>query len=49
VLTSFPRGGALPGVGSYMATVQPQLANATTDPGFGGIAFWPIPNTLHTK
>lgn len=49
VLTSFPRGGALPGVGSYMATAQPELANATTDPGFGGVAFWPIPNTLHTK
>jgi hypothetical protein len=49
VLTSFPRGGALPGVGSYMATAQPELANATTDPGFGGVAFWPIPNTLHIK
>lgn len=23
------------------------LNNATTDPGFGGIAFWPVPAALH--
>jgi endoglucanase len=23
------------------------LSNATTDPGFGGIAFWPVPSTVH--
>jgi sugar lactone lactonase YvrE len=47
VLMSFPRGGALPGVGSYMSTPQPQLNSATTNPGFGGVAFWPVLNSLH--
>lgn len=28
-------------------TAGQTLDNATTDPGFGGIAFWPIPPTLH--
>jgi len=45
-LTSFPRA-SLPGVGSYATAAQPILANATTDPGFGGVAFWPVPNSLH--
>jgi sugar lactone lactonase YvrE len=50
-LTSFPRGGGMPGVGSYTSTPEPILGNndVTTDPGFGGIAFWPVPNTLHVR
>jgi len=44
-----PRGGGLPGVGSYLVASGQVLAGATTDPGFGGIAFWPPPATLHTK
>lgn len=28
------------------ATPGQTLANATTDPGFGGIAFWPVPATV---
>jgi hypothetical protein len=47
VLASLPRSGGMPGVGSYLSTAQPELANATTDPGFGGVAFWPVPNSLH--
>ena len=40
---------AQPGAGDYSTTPLPTLSSATTDPGFGGIAFWPRPNTLHIK
>jgi len=46
-LESLPRGGALPGVGNYTSAALPTLSNATTDPGHGGIAFWPVPSTIH--
>jgi len=34
-------------VTGYAATALAPLANATTDPGRAGIAFWPRPPTLH--
>jgi endoglucanase len=44
-----PRDGGLPGVGSYTTTAGQVLNPATTDPGFGGLAFWPSPASLHTQ
>ena len=38
---------APPGAGDYSTTLLPQLSSATTDPGRGGIAFWPVPSTVH--
>lgn len=46
-LASGGRPGGLPGVGSYALTPLPTLDGATTDPGFGGLALWPVPETLH--
>ena len=48
-LTSFPRPGGLPGVGSYTSAAAQTLANATTFPGFGGIAIWPLPASTHLR
>ena len=36
-------------MGSYGTTAGQVLNPATTDPGFGGVAFWPSPSTLHTQ
>jgi hypothetical protein len=44
-LSAAPSGG---GYAAYAGTALPVLTNATTDPGRGGIAFWPVPSTLHT-
>lgn len=38
---------APPGPGDYSTTLLPELSSATTDPGRGGIAFWPVPSTVH--
>ncbi len=46
-LTPQPRAGGLPGVGSYLSAPGQTLAAATTYPGFGGIAIWPIPASTH--
>jgi hypothetical protein len=32
---------------SYTSTELSVLSNATTDPGRGGIAIWPVPHTVH--
>jgi hypothetical protein len=42
-----PRPGGLPGVGSYASAAGQVLGTATTFPGFGGIALWPIPASTH--
>lgn len=36
-----------PGAASYQSTLGQVLSAATTFPGFGGIAFWPVPATVH--
>ncbi len=46
-LTPAPRPGGLPGVGSYTSAAGQVLGTATTFPGFGGIAIWPIPASTH--
>lgn len=46
-LTPIPRPGGEPGVGSYLSAPGQVLANATTFPGFGGIAVWPVPASMH--
>ena len=38
---------APPGAGDYSITLLPELSSATTDPGRGGIAIWPVPSTVH--
>ncbi|MDZ4814335.1 MAG: cellulase family glycosylhydrolase [Pseudomonadota bacterium] len=48
-LTPLPRAGGLPGVGSYVSAAGQILGTATTLPGFGGIAIWPIPASTHTS
>jgi endoglucanase len=48
-LTPQPRAGGLPGVGSYLSQTGQALATATTFPGFGGIAIWPIPASTHVS
>lgn len=45
-LQAGPRAGGEAGVGSYVATPGDVLEDATTDPGFGGVAFWPVPPTV---
>lgn len=32
---------------SYTSTELTALSNATTDPGRGGVAIWPVPHTIH--
>ncbi len=46
-LTPLPRPGGEPGVGSYQSVAGQSLAAATTLPGFGGIAVWPVPASMH--
>jgi sugar lactone lactonase YvrE len=47
-LTPSPRVGGNPGdVGSYTSTPGQALNNGSSFPGFGGIAIWPVPDTLH--
>ncbi|HVF35087.1 MAG TPA: hypothetical protein VND91_07160, partial [Candidatus Saccharimonadia bacterium] len=41
-LVTSANGGA-----SYTSTLGQVLTNATTFPGFGGLAFWPVPSTVH--
>ena len=45
--TAQARGAGQPGYANYTATAAPALPNATTNPGFGGLAFWPVPPALH--
>lgn len=46
VLTPQPRAGFPSDVGSYGSAIGQRIANATTNPGFGGLAFWPVPPTV---
>lgn len=48
-LVSGPRPGGLPGVGSYVSTPGQVLANGADFPGFGGLAIWPIPPSMHMQ
>jgi aryl-phospho-beta-D-glucosidase BglC (GH1 family) len=48
-LVAETRPGGLPGVGGYEVSDPRQVPNATTDPGFGGLAAWPVPATLNRQ